>query len=154
MAFDEAAAHALIANAASYAEALGVFRTVNTHEPKAPPPTGLRYAVWVDEIAPAGPDSGLAETSGIVTLVGRVFGNMLARPEDEIDPRMTSAVTRLMITYSGHYTLGGTIRNIDLMRMGAKAGYVTYHGGNGDTTYRIMDLTIPCVVNDMWDQAP
>lgn len=154
MAFDSAAVNGLVASVASIALKTGVFRSVNTHEPKAAPGSGLRLAIWADTIAPIPAASGLASTSGYVVLNARAYGNMLMKPEDEIDPRLMTAATTLISAYSADFTLGGLVRNIDLtgeygQTLSARAGYITI----GGSLYRIMTVTVPCVVNDMWDQV-
>jgi len=152
--FDAAAVNALIASTESIAMKTGQFRSVNFHEPKAAPGNGLRLAIWVQEIEPVGAASGLSATSGYVTLYARIYGNMLQKPEDEIDPRILTAATVLIGAYSADFTLGGTIRNIDLLgaygqKLGAQAGYVTI----GGSMYRVMTVTVPCVINDLWTQV-
>lgn len=154
MAFDQAAVNALVDAAVSHAASLGVFRRVNSHEPKAAPGSGLSLAIWAQSIEPVGPASGLAEVSGVVTLNARVYGNMLQKPEDEVDPRLMTAMTTLMAEYCGDFDFAGTIRNIDLLgmygtKMAAQAGYVTI----GGTMFRIFTLTVPCVINDMWSEV-
>jgi hypothetical protein len=153
MAFDQAAVLALMDAVTSHAMTLGIFETVNTHEPKSKPGNGLRCSVWADQIMPLGGASGLAATSGQVILNIRVFGNMIAKPEDDIDPNILTAVTTLIGAYSADFTLGGTVRNIDLLgeygpKLSAQAGYVNVSG----SLYRIMDITVPVIINDMWTQ--
>ena len=152
--FNQAAVGALTDNLVSIAMRLNVFRSVNTHEPKAAPGTGLRLAIWAQSIEPIGLASGLASTSGYVVFSARAYGNMLAKPEDEIDPRMVTAMTTLMGAYSADFTLGGTVRNIDLLgeygqKLTAQAGYITIDSH----MYRIFTLTIPCIVIDMLQQV-
>jgi hypothetical protein len=152
--FNSAAVDALLDSVTSIAMQTGQFRSVNTHEPKSAPGTGLRLAIWAQTIEPIAAASGLASTSGYVVLNARAYGGMLAKPEDEIDPRLMTAATVLIGAYSADFTLGGTVRNIDLLgeygqHLGAQAGYVTI----GGTMYRIMTVTVPCVVNDMWTQV-
>jgi hypothetical protein len=152
--FDTAAVNALVSASESIALRTGQFRSVNFHEPKAAPGSGVRLAIWVQSIEPIAQASGLADTSGYVVLYARVYGNMLANPEDEIDPRVLTAVTVLIGAYSADFTLGGTVRNIDLLgmygeKLGGQAGYITI----GGSMYRVMTVTVPCVVNDMWTQV-
>lgn len=152
--FDAAAVRTLVAKAESVALTTGQFRSVNFHEPKAAPGSGLRLAIWTQEIEPLAAASGLSATSGYVVLYARIYGNMLQKPEDEIDPRIMTAVTVLIGAYSADFTLGGTVRNIDLLgqfgsKLGAQAGYITI----GGSMYRVMTVTVPCVVNDMWTQV-
>lgn len=154
MAFDQAAVTSLVDRLVSMALALGVFRSVNFHEPKSAPGTGVRLSIWTQEITPIARASGAASSSGYVVCNARAYGNMLAKPEDDIDPRMMTAMTTLIGAYTGDFTLGGTIRNIDLLgmygqKLGAVAGYLTIESH----LYRIMTLTIPCVIDDMWAQV-
>jgi hypothetical protein len=153
MSFDQAAVNALVSAAVSHAEVIGAFRSVVGHEPKAAPGSGLRAAVWVQRIRPI-TSSGLAETSGVVTLNVRAYNNMLEKPEDDIDPRMLAAISMLMDQYTGDFTFGGTIRNIDLLGMygeslEAESGFIDI----ANTMYRQMTLTVPCVINDLWVQG-
>ena len=154
MAFDDAAVRALTAAVESIAMATGQFRRVNTHEPKSAPGSGLTCAIWAQEISPIPAASGLASSSGYVVMNARVYGSTLQKPEDEIDPRLMSAATALIGAYSADFTLGGTVRNIDLLgeygqRLGSVAGYLNM----ASTIYRIMTVSVPCIVNDMWNQV-
>lgn len=153
MSFDQAAVNTIFSNVVSHAAKLGVFRRVNTHEVKSAPGSGLTYVVWVDRIEPVGAASGQAATSGYVVLNGRIYGNAFLKPEDDLDPRILTAATTLINEYTGAFTFGETVRNLDLLgmygeKLGAQAGYVTI----GSTVYRVMTVTIPLIVNDMWEQ--
>ncbi len=145
---------ALIQATLTHALKLGRFERVNGHEPKAAPGTRLTCAIWVQRISPVPTDSGLAATTARVELSVRVYSSMLAEPQDRIEPDMSAAVDALMGAYAGDFTLGGTIRNVDLLGqagapMEAVAGYVTV-----DTTlFRIVTITVPLIVNDAWTQA-
>ena len=153
MTFDAAAVDGLFNKVVSYVQATGLFDRVNQFEPKSAPGSGLSAAVWVQSIDPVN-SSGLAATSGRVLLNVRVYTNMLSEPPDAIDPGVLTAVTTLMGTFSGDLSLGSTVRNIDLLgetgeSLSAKAGYVTI-----DTVlYRIMELSVPVLINDMFAQA-
>ena len=155
MTFNQAAVADLVSELSSIAQQTGAFRAVNFHEPKSPPGSGLRLAIWAQSIEPIPAASGLASTSGYVVANARIYGNMLQKPEDEIDTRVMTAATGLLGAYSADFTLGGTVRNIDLLgeygqKLMAQAGYVTI----GGAMYRQMTLIVPCVVNDMWTQEP
>lgn len=155
MSFNNAAVDALVAQVESAALRTGQFRSVNTHEPKSAPGSGLRCAIWVQSISPVPEASGLASTSGYIVLWARVYGNMLQKPEDETDPRIMKAATALIGAFSADFTLGGTVRNVDLLgehgeSLAATAGYVQID----QHMYRIMTVTLPCIVNDCWSQTP
>lgn len=145
---------AILDSVQSQVQALGLFDTVNMHEPKSKPGNGLTCAIWADKIAPVPAGSGLAVTTGLVTLALRVYTSMLQQPFDAIDPNMISAVDALIAGFSDAFTLGGNVRNVDLLGMfgtplSAQAGYINQDG----KLMRVMTLTIPLVVNDIWPQV-
>ena len=153
MPFNAAAVDALTAAVESIAMQTGLFTSVNLHEPKSSPRSGTTLAIWAQSIEPIAAASGLSSTSGYVVMAARAYGNMLSKPEDEVDPRLMTAAAALIGAYSADFTLGGTVRNIDLLgeygqKLTAQAGYITI----GQVMYRVMTVTVPCIVNDMWDQ--
>lgn len=154
MTFDAAAVNGLFAAAQSHAMTLGLFERVNTHEPKNAPASGLVCAIWVQSIAPLGRASGLNATSGKVELRARIYTSMLAEPQDYIDPAVLAAASTLMAEYSDNLTLGGTVRNVDLLGqwgtpLSAVAGYVTIAG----KIFRVMEVTLPIIINDLYAQV-
>lgn len=139
----------------SHALASGLFTRVNTHEPKNAPGSGVTCALWVDAIAPVAGASGLASTSGRVTMKVRIYTSMLAEPQDQIDPEILRVVDTLLGLYSGDFELGGRVRNVDLLGhsgipLMAQAGYINQDG----RLMRVMDITLPLIVNDIWAQSP
>ncbi len=134
--------------------ALGLFGTVNLHEPKNAPGSGLGCWILLDEIGPSPQASGQAATAGRVVFKARVMSNMLQEPQDKIDQEIGNAVAKVMEALTGDFELGGTVRNVDLLGetgtpLSARAGYLTID----KTMYRFMDITIPLVVNDVWNQG-
>lgn len=153
MTFDAAAVTGLFDTVTSHAASLGLFDTVTSHEPKNAPGNGLWCAVWVQSIGPV-PSSGLNSVSGRVELRARIGTSMLSEPQDGIDPAVLSAVAVLLGEYAGHLTLGGTVRAVDLLGMegaplSAVAGYITI----GNQMSRVMEITLPVVVNDMFTEV-
>jgi len=140
----------------SHAESTGIFDGgVNGHEPKSSPGNGLTCAVWAQRIGPAPLGSGLAITTGLLILNVRIYTPMLQQPYDAIDPMVIAAVDALITEYSGAFTLGGNVRNVDLLGayspgLMAEAGYINQDG----KLMRIMTITLPMVINDLWIQAP
>ncbi|GAA4226104.1 hypothetical protein GCM10022254_09960 [Actinomadura meridiana] len=139
----------------SHAEASGLFETVNGHEPKSSPGKGITAAIWVARVDPARGSSGLASTAVRLTYTVRIFSDMLQEPQDGIDPAVLAAVDALMNAYSGDFTLGGLIRNVDLLGqtgapLFAQSGYLNVSG----RMFRIMDVSVPMVVSDVWEQVP
>lgn len=138
----------------SHALATGYFERVNTHEPKNAPGNGITSAIWAQSISPARGSSGVAATSARVVFTQRLYSNMVQEPQDEIDPDIMKAVDSLMTKYSGDFELGGNVNSVDLLgRAGvplqAQAGYLNV----GGKLYRVMDITIPLIVNDVWSQT-
>ncbi len=82
----------------------------------------------------------------------RIYQNFLSEPQDAIDSTVLAAASELMDAYSNDFTLNDSIRNVDLLgqfeELAGVAGYLNQDG----TLYRIFDLTIPLVANDLWSQ--
>jgi len=153
--FDAAAVRSLFDQVVSHAMTLGVFDKCNTHEPKNAPGNGLSCFIWADSIEPLPAASGLAATSGRVAFHVRVMSNMTQEPQDDIDPQILTAVTTLLGEYSGHFTLGGTVRDVDLLGehgepLKAQAGYLDIDR----RLYRVMVITLPIIISDLWVQQP
>lgn len=138
---------------ASHAMASGYFDRVNGHEPKNAPGAGVSVAVWADSIQPV-LSSGLASLSASVVLNVRLYTSMLQEPQDAIDPAMLKAVSALFAAYAGDFTLGGAARHVDVLgaegsRLFAKAGYLN----QDNRMYRVITITLPVIVNDVWDEV-
>lgn len=144
----------ILARVQDHALTSGWFTDVNGEEPKSPPDTsGLTAAVWVQDIGPARGGSGLVSTSIRLALTVRLYAGLFTEPGDAIDPRMMQALDALLRSYSGDFDLDGTVREVDLLGqfgdpLGAKAGYML----QGGTEYRVLDITLPLIVDDLWDQ--
>ncbi|HZB28933.1 MAG TPA: hypothetical protein VE465_02085 [Streptosporangiaceae bacterium] len=139
----------------SHAQSIGHLEQVNQHEPKSAPEGLLTGAMWIQEIRPLAAASGLNATTVLVVFNVRIYKNMTSLPQDAIDPEVVAAADALMGAYSGDFTLGGEVRDVDLLGefgqgMFARAGYVPQDG----RLYRILDVSVPCVINDLWSQSP
>ena len=130
---------------------LGLFTKVNLHEPKNAPGKGLVCVVFLDEIGPDLKGSGQNVTSGRVVFKARIFLPMLTSPEDMIDQNIGHAAGKVIEVLSGDIDLQDNVRYVDLLGatgtpLSAKGGYLTI----GQTMFRIMDVTIPLIFNDIW----
>lgn len=148
--------NAILNAVVSHAAASGFFEQVNRHEPPHPQAVGLTAAVWVDRLGPIPAASGLNATSSRLSVFERIFTSMLQDPPDAIDPQVLDATDYLMGAYSGDFTLGGEIRNVDLLGahgipLQAQAGYVPSPAGG--PLQRVMTITIPLIISDTWTQA-
>jgi hypothetical protein len=137
---------------ADHAARSGLFSRVNKHEPKSAPDGKLIAAIWVQSIGPA--ESGLASTSVRLVLMVRVYTSMISDPPDAIDPAIVRAVDVLMTAYSGDFTLGGLVRNIDLMgRAASRCPLRPRYLNQDNKIFRVMDITLPLILNDVWEQV-
>lgn len=138
----------------SHVQTLGYFDNAQMHEPKSQPGTGLTCSIFVAQLTPVPAASGLASTTFRLELTARIFKPFLSQPEDMIDLNLSMATAAVIGALSGDFDLGGNVRNVDLLGahgapLGARAGYQTI----GGTSYRIMDVLIPVIVNDAFDQG-
>jgi PKD repeat protein len=148
----------IIDKVVSHALASGRFRTVNGHEPKSAPDTGSGQpaaAVWAQSIEPARGQSGLYLTSIRLVLNVRIYESMLAEPQDAIDPAIISAADALLAAYTGDFTLGGTVREVDLLGqtgvpLSAQAGYLN----QDNKLFRVFTITLPLLCDNVWEQSP
>jgi hypothetical protein len=147
---------AIVNVVASHAAASGHFERVNSHELGSPPGSGLTAAVWVQSMRPWQQRSVLAATCARVVLMVRIYTSPLQEPQDAIDPAVMAAADALFIAYSGDFTLGNLVSEVDLLGAGgealtAVAGWLPLADGS---RWRVMDITVPFVINDAWTQAP
>lgn len=152
MAFDF---QGLVDAVASYAGQTGEFERVATHEPKSKPGNGLTCSMWYEEIAPLAAASGLGSVTGLITITMRPQMPFLPQPADQTDPLIMRAVAALIAKFAGGFTMTGVVRNVDLLGahsqgLRAKAGYVNQDG----TVYRVTDVSLPLIVNDLFQEAP
>ncbi|MGD9749786.1 MAG: hypothetical protein AB7W59_02205 [Acidimicrobiia bacterium] len=139
----------------SHALASGHLDRSTGHEPDHGPGQGISAAVWVDEVRPVRARSGLASTSALVVLQLRLQMPMTYEPADDIDPLLLGAADALMRAYSGDFELGGEVAAVDLLGMSGgpslqgKAGYLP----QDDQLYRVFVITLPLLVDDLWEQV-
>jgi hypothetical protein len=140
----------IIQAARDHALTTGLFALVNRHEPEHPQvDNGLIAAIWAEKIRPDPASSGLAVTSARFILATRIY-SPTPFELDEIDPAVLDAVDVLFQEYGGDFTLGGLVTNIDLMQLDANAGYVRV---GAEEQIRVMTITLPMVIADVWEQV-
>lgn len=138
----------------SHAMTLGVFDAVNQHEPKSPPNSGLTCSVTVDTVDPV-QTSGLDSATARLGLMLRLYRSFASLPADTVDTDLLNAMSVLFTEYIGNFTLGGLIREVDVFgshgaALSVRAGYID-QGGQLD---RVFTITLPLIVNDVWQEAP
>ena len=146
--FGQAEAEELFSSVRSVAKKRGVFPAVAGHDPVNAPPAGLSCSVSLGPVKPV-TSSGLGAVSGQVTLMVHVWAYADTRPLDDVDPKVLGATCALMGAFSGGFTLGGTVRDVDLFAMDARPGYVKFEGKE----FRCMTITVPIEINDMFQEA-
>lgn len=135
----------------STAAASGYFDTVISHEPKSAPTGELTFSTWIGEIQPVPAMSGLDVTSCRVPMYGRIWRNMLAEPQDEIDTQIAKATSYMLAQLTGDLDIDGAY--IDLQGahgapLGAPLGYIEADR----TMFRVADILIPFICPDVFDQ--
>ncbi len=156
---DAAAVTALYDSLVSHAQSLKLFEAVTDHEPLNPPGGGLSCAVMLGPLEPIR-SSGLAATSGRLEFAVRVYSARLQVPASGIDRKLMQAVTTLMNAYTGDLDLltgniaSGLVRNVDLLGaygtpLRGSPGWLVQDGAH----YRIYEITLPLILNDVWNQV-
>lgn len=141
-------------NLIDHAKRTGLFDKVAGHEMKNGPGLGVHCEIFTDTIDPV-QASGLAATSVRLGIKVRVRTDMLGDPQDGIDPRIIRAAGEFMESVSNDFEVEGQARFVDLLGargipLSARAGYVPQDGKQ----YRAMDIVVPIIISDVWEQTP
>ena len=137
----------------------GYFDKVQTHEPKSAPGTDLTASLWFLALDPIPEGSGLAATSARLAFNVRLQQNMLYEPQDLIDPNLLRACANLIRRWHDNFDfdLDPMVRNVDCLGaygtpLKAVSGYVEQD--TPSRMYRVIDIELPIIVNDVWPQIP
>jgi len=135
----------------SAASRSGYFDTAEAVEPKSAPGVGLTFACWLTDIRPIPLRSGLPVTSARVLITARIYSPMLAAPQERIDIELAKAASYLMAQLTGHFQVDGAW--IDLLGahgagLAGQTGYVELDRA----MFRMIDITVPFVCDDVFDQ--
>lgn len=136
----------------------GGFEDVLGHEPRHAPNQGLTGACWLQGVRPIGRASGLRGAATLITFLMRIYvpaGTGDNQSYDEIDQKMLDATDRVLALLVGGFTLGGRVRNVDVFGshspgLSADAAYQQI----GAARFRVMTITLPLIVNDMFPEVP
>lgn len=135
--------------------ALGVFDTVTGHEVKSPPGTGITCEIVFGTFELIPTRSGLEDVSFKLVFKVRLRTTWAQQPADAVDPSLLKACDALLASYIGGFTLGGLTNAIDLLGLAggtpisAGSGYID----QGGVMYRIVEITLPLIVDDLWTEA-
>ena len=148
--FDGGYVNSLFSALESHAKSLDVFRRVNLHEPENAPGEGISCSILLGPLAADGNASGLGTVSGTITWLIMIWSSMMQKPLDGIDPAVLTAESTLLNEYSGNFTLGGLVRNIDLLHLRSDPVYVEQEGKQ----FRVRQISLPMVIDDLWTVSP
>lgn len=137
-----------------HAKVLGVFEVARLTEFKSAPPNALCFALWCQRLGSSPVGSGLGSTNALLRTTARIYFPMTHRPEDEIDLRVFGAADGYLGRINGDFTLGGAVRDVDLL--GEVGDVPTWEGGYANIDnklFRIADLNMNVIFNDSWTQT-
>lgn len=145
---------ALINDLVSHAQSIGGIEIAQSGQPVSIPDTGISAAVWFKNADPVPDLSGLNKTTVDVVFNVRLYSSLMQQPYENIDPAIMDATSTLCAAYSGAFTLGGDVMNVDLLgawgpSMSADAGYMT----QDNVTYRVVTIVLPLIMADFWSQV-
>lgn len=132
----------------------GVVSNASLGEPKsAPNGPRVQAAYWVQSVRAIGLASGVNVTTAHLLFIVRLYSNFKSTPEDKIDPDLMRAASNIMRQFHDNFDFDGTIRNVDLLGhhgdpLSCEAGYLEVDKKH----YRVMDIRLPLIVNDVWTQ--
>lgn len=150
MAFNADSVTTLYDQLVSHAGSLGVFDAgVNPAEPWSTPGSGVWAAFAAPAITPLPAASGLAAVSGRLDFKVVIGASALMKPLGRVDKLVLSAACALLAAYSGAFTLGGNVRDLDPLAVTGTPRYLTMEGH----TFRVYELTLPVIVNDLWNEV-
>lgn len=143
----------ILDNVASHIMATGYFDTVLGYESKQSPSTGLNAALYVEDIRPIR-TSGLNNTSIRLELELRLYSSTYQEPYESIDSILVKATDAVFTAVIGDFDLGGEARHVDIFGaygqpVRIRSGYINLSGQE----YRVFQVTVPIVVDDVWPQA-
>lgn len=138
----------------SHAKKLGVFERVIEFDPKNAPGSGLSCALLARQLS-ARPTTGQSRSAALVVWMARIMLPIRADPLGDVDPKVLGAVDKFVNSLMGGFTLDGLVRAVDIRGMSGTAlsvefGYVEIDG----KVFRLGDITIPLIVNDVWAEVP
>jgi hypothetical protein len=130
----------------------GKFEAVVDHEPLSAPTESLTAAVFIaDPFAPISESSGLAAADARLVIMVRIMRRALTEPLGDVDLDALDAADAVMDALAGGFTLGNTARAVDVLGESGQGlqvlpGYATID----KTIFRLMDIIVPVMINNVW----
>lgn len=135
----------------THCESLGCFDNVVTTEPANAVAGGVTASIILTRIGPDRAISGLNITSAVVVFTVRIWRNKTVMPHYGIDLATMKAAEGLINSLHDDFTLGDDATCIKFLsgeNFGALSGLVVLDEG----VHRVIDVTIPIQVADVWPQ--
>lgn len=134
-------------NIESYLAASGYFQSTQVGEPKKPPEAEFSASVFMSRVSVV--ELTLNSTIEVHVPTVRIYRQMFAEPEENIEFDLGRIISQVSSDLLGEYDLGATIRNVDAggqhgTPLSAQWGYLDV----GGTMFRIVDMTVPLIVDD------
>lgn len=141
---------AIIEAVRAHAMSTGLFPGgVTGYEPKsAPASDGVSASVFWGVVYAFPGGSGINSTAWAATLTVRCMKPFINQPESMIDPEVVGAAMSIMAAFSSGFTIGGLVRNVDIMGedgipLGMKMGYLSID----NKQMRVADVTVPLILS-------
>ncbi len=137
----------------SHIAASGYARENQIGEFKSAPSGQIAAAVWWGGMVVY--EAPLQQLHELHNVFIRFYMNMLQEPQEDIDIRLNEAVAKIEEDLVGDFTLGGTVRNIDIAGqvgdgLTVTTGFETIDG----VVYRMADMVFGVQVDNDITQAP
>lgn len=136
-------------------QSVGSIGDVLTSQGVAPPSNGVSAQIWaVPPFKLVPTRSGLADVSLLVTFNARLLIPLGTPPADDLDLSLLAAYSDVMNALVGGFTLNGEVEQLDLL--GAYSGGLTTDPAYieiGGAMFRCMTMTLPLVLDDVWDEV-
>lgn len=123
------------------------------HEPlSAPSGDGVTCCVFPGApMSPITSSSSLTGADARIEIMVRLLRNAVAEPQDERETDLIDAYDAVMTVLLGAYTLGGTVRSVDVLGESGQLttgnwGYVQID----QTVFRMVEISVPLMVNECW----
>lgn len=156
---DNLDAGAIIAAIRGRLMSIGLFDTVNGHEPISSPGTGTHASVYLGPIRPSD-RSGLSSTSLVILIMVRLWISAQAENRDDTEIKLATATSQSFGALIAGFQLADAsgvptacaidIRGMAGTRMEATPGYASFDG----TEFRVQTITVPVLVENVWDESP
>lgn len=143
----------ILDNVASHAMSTGHLDVVLGYVSKQQPTNGITAAIYVERINPI-KSSGLSNTSIRLELEMQIYSSTYQEPYDGIDANLVRATDAVFTNFIGDFDLGGESRHIDIFGahgrgLEVRSGYINLDGKE----FRVFQIMIPIIVDDIWEQA-